>query len=269
MDFFERRNQVPAFPSVSRHPSWRRKFRPRLWDLRQYTSRRVRIPADYQLEEAPDNPPRIAIVTPSFNQGRFIAATVDSVLKQNYPNLAYFVQDGGSTDETTKVLKSYGSRLRWRSEPDAGQGNAINRGFHEIDGDIMAYLNSDDTLLPGTLAYVARFFHENSNIDLIYGHRVYVDRHGLDIGRCVLPPHDPEALKWADYIPQETFFGAGAFGKPSALLMRVSSSRSIGISSCERKQRDFASEESLVSSAAFGCIITRKEFPCSISVRTR
>jgi glycosyltransferase involved in cell wall biosynthesis len=145
-------------------------------------------------------------VTPSYNQGDFIAATVDSVLRQNYPNLAYLVQDGASTDNTRKVLEGYGSSIAWRSEPDAGQSEAINRGFHEIDGDIMAYLNSDDTLLPGTLAYVARAFRDNPDTDLIYGHRVYIDPYGFEIGRCVLPPHDAETLKWADYVPQETLF---------------------------------------------------------------
>jgi glycosyltransferase involved in cell wall biosynthesis len=188
------------------YKSWRRRFRPRLWDLAQYSSRRIRIPPEYHLEKAPENAPRIAIVTPSFNQGNLIAATVDSVLKQNYPDVVYLVQDGASTDNTTEVLESYSNSIRWRSEPDTGQGQAINRGFREIEGDIMAYLNSDDIFLPGTLAYVARVFRENPETDIIYGHRVYIDLHGFEIGRCVLPPHDAETLKWGDYIPQETLF---------------------------------------------------------------
>jgi glycosyltransferase involved in cell wall biosynthesis len=188
------------------YESWRRQLRPRLWRPHQYSSRRIRVPPPYHLEQAPDDPPRIAIVTPSYNQGNLIAATVDSVLKQNYPNLVYFVQDGASTDNTKQVLKAYGSSIDWRSEADAGQGDAINRGFRKIDGDIMAYLNSDDILLPGTLAYVARAFCDNPDSDLVYGHRVYIDAYGFEIGRCVLPPHDAEILKWADYIPQETLF---------------------------------------------------------------
>src|SRR6266849_147653 len=116
------------------YESWRRRFRPRLWDPKQYLSRRIRVPPQYHLEQAPDNPPRIAIVTPSYNQGNLIAATVDSVLRQNYPNLVYLVQDGASTDNTKKVLEAYGSSIDWRSEPDAGQSEAINRGFHKIDG---------------------------------------------------------------------------------------------------------------------------------------
>ncbi len=127
-------------------------------------------------------------------------------MQQNYPKLAYIVQDGGSADATTKVLQSYGDKLRWRSESDAGQANAINRGFREVTGDIMGYLNSDDTLLPGTLAYIARAFSADPKLDVVYGHRIYIDFHGFEIGRCILPPHDEDTLKWADYIPQETLF---------------------------------------------------------------
>jgi hypothetical protein len=181
-------------------------LRPHLWDPEQYSSRRIRIPREYHLERAPNDPPRIAIVTPSFNQGHLIAATLDSVLTQNYPNLVYFVQDGASTDTTEEVLKSYGDKINWLSEPDSGQSEALNKGFRNIDGDIMGYINSDDILLPGTLAYVARAFIENPDTDFVYGHRVYINSHGFEIGRCVLPPHDAEALKWADYVPQETLF---------------------------------------------------------------
>ena len=192
------------FPLLSRLFS--RFLMPRLWKHQQYSTRRLQIPKRYFAETAADTLLRFAIVTPSFNQAQFIGATIDSVLQQNYPNVAYLVQDGGSSEETIDVLKSYGAALQWRSEADSGQGNAINRGFKRAQGDIMAYLNSDDILLPGTLAYVARFFNENPDVDVVYGHRIYVDADGLEIGRCVLPPHDSEALKWADYIPQETSF---------------------------------------------------------------
>jgi glycosyltransferase involved in cell wall biosynthesis len=185
---------------------WRRKLRPRLWTGEQYSSRRLRIRPTYRLESVPEEPPQIAMVTPSFNQGKYIRATIDSVLQQNYPKLSYMVQDGGSADETIQILKSYGTALQWRSKPDTGQANAINRAFGEVSGDIMGYLNSDDMLLPGTLAYIARAFRENPKVDLVYGHRVFLDTHGFEIGRCILPPHHAETLKWADYIPQETLF---------------------------------------------------------------
>jgi glycosyltransferase involved in cell wall biosynthesis len=185
---------------------WRQNVRPRLWTAEQYSSRRLRIRPAYRLEVLPDNPPRIAIVTPSLQQGRYIRATIDSVLQQNYPKLCYMVQDGNSADETIRILASYGDKLQWRSETDTGQANAINRGFQKVAGDIMAYLNSDDMLLPGTLAYVAKAFCEDQSVDIVYGHRIFVDSHNFEIGRCILPPHHAETLKWADYIPQETLF---------------------------------------------------------------
>jgi hypothetical protein len=87
-----------------------------------------------------------------------------------------------------------------------GQSHAINLGFSGTQSDIMAYLNSDDLLLPGTLAYVANFFQANPEIDIVYGHRVFIDRDGLEVGRAVLPAHHAETLRYADYIPQETMF---------------------------------------------------------------
>ncbi len=124
-------------------------------------------------ERRPIDPPiRITIVTPSYNQRKYLEATVNSVLGQNYPALCYHVQDAASQDGTMELLTQYGSRLGWRSEPDTGQGNAINTGFRiaTIDCDVMAYLNSDDTLLPGTLSYVAGVFRDRPDIDIVYGH---------------------------------------------------------------------------------------------------
>ena len=97
--------------------------------------------------------PRISIITPSFDQAAYLEQTISSVIGQNYPRLFYHVQDGGSNDNTVEILKSYGDKISWRSAPDNGQSDAINAGFAQADCDIMAYLNSDDTLLPGTLAF--------------------------------------------------------------------------------------------------------------------
>jgi glycosyltransferase involved in cell wall biosynthesis len=118
----------------------------------------------------------------------------------------YVVQDGGSSDNTVEILQSYGPRLAWRSERDGGQTQAINRGFAGTRGEIMTYLNSDDILMPGTLAYVAKAFQDRPDVDVIYGHRIFIDRDGMEIGRAVLPRHDVKALYWADYVPQETMF---------------------------------------------------------------
>ena len=147
------------------------------------------------------------MVTPSFNYAHFLERTMRSVLDQEYPKLEYVVQDGGSTDRTAELLERYRSRLTWaESAPDAGQGNAINLGFKHTTGEIMAYLNSDDLLLPGSLAYVAHFFAQHPEVDAVYGHRVVIDDEDREIGRWVLPPHDDEVLSWADYVPQETLF---------------------------------------------------------------
>ncbi|MDD9936101.1 MAG: glycosyltransferase family 2 protein [Myxococcales bacterium] len=100
--------------------------------------------------------PRISIVTPSFNQGRFIAQTLDSVLGQGYPNLEYIVVDGGSTDGTIEILDRYRDRLSvCISEPDEGQSDALIKGFSRATGEIRGWLCSDDLLLPGALARVA------------------------------------------------------------------------------------------------------------------
>jgi Glycosyl transferase family 2 len=179
---------------------------PPMWKFEQYPPRRIDLAAHPAAPALPAEAPRIAIVTPSYNHARFLDATIDSVLGQSYPNLHYHVQDGASVDGTVELLKNRGDRISWRSEPDNGQSHAINLGFAGVDCNIMAYLNSDDALLPGTLAYVVNFFQAHPDIDIVYGHRVFVDRDGLEIGRAVLPAHDGKVLQYADYIPQETMF---------------------------------------------------------------
>ena len=94
--------------------------------------------------------PKLTVITPSFNQGRFIERTIRSVLDQGYPNLEYVIVDAGSMDETVEVIRRYEDRLAWWvSEPDEGQSDAINKGLERTSGEIVAYLNSDDYFLPG------------------------------------------------------------------------------------------------------------------------
>jgi glycosyltransferase involved in cell wall biosynthesis len=181
-------------------------LRPPMWTFEQYLPRLLDLSAFPPAPELPTEVPRIAIVTPSYNHARFLNATIDSVLAQNYPNLHYHVQDGGSTDGTVELLKARGDSFSWRSERDNGQSHAINLGFDGVDSDLMAYLNSDDTLLPGTLAYVANFFRTHPDIDIVYGHRVFIDGDGHEVGRAVFPAHHGKTLQYADYIPQETMF---------------------------------------------------------------
>jgi FkbM family methyltransferase len=181
--------------------------RPRLGRLRHYQPKPLAVPARYLRAQAPLPAPKISIVTPSYQHGRFIERTIRSVLAQRYPALEYFVQDGGSQDETLEILHDYEGKLSgWASEPDSGQADAINRGFRQTNGEIMAWLNSDDLLLPGSLAYVARHFVEHPDVDVVYGHRLMIDESDGQIGAWILPKHDDIALTVADYIPQETVF---------------------------------------------------------------
>jgi GT2 family glycosyltransferase len=175
--------------------------------LAQHPAVPLVVPTSYFTTNAPKPAPTISIVTPSFGQGHFLERTLYSVVNQNYPALEYFVQDGGSTDDTVDVLRRFeGSLTDWVSEPDEGQADAINRGFARTSGEIMAYLNSDDLLLPGALAYVASYFKAHPEIDVLYGHRVMIDEHDGHIGSQILPPHDDEELALLDFVPQETLF---------------------------------------------------------------
>jgi FkbM family methyltransferase len=182
-------------------------LRPRLGNLRQYQPRDLWVPPHYFKSSLPTCSPRILLVTPSFQQGQFIELTMRSVLDQGYPALSYFVQDGGSTDNTLDILRKYEQKLAgWMSAPDRGQAHAINLGFARADGEIMGWLNSDDLLLPGSLEFVGDYFARHPDVDVVYGNRLLIDENGQEIGRWILPGHDCRALKWADFVPQETLF---------------------------------------------------------------
>jgi len=183
-------------------------FRPRLGSLNQYQPRPLSV-------EGYKNPkpgrqghhPKISIVTPSYGHGAFIEKTLLSVLDQQYPNLEYFVQDGASKDSTVDVLRNHEAKLAgWASEKDSGQSQAINRGFAKTSGEIMAWLNSDDLLLPGALATVSDYFSRHPKVDVVYGNRLMIDANGMEIGRWIIPGHNSAVLSWADFVPQETMF---------------------------------------------------------------
>jgi glycosyltransferase involved in cell wall biosynthesis len=151
--------------------------------------------------------PRISIVVPSFNQGQFIGHTLESIISQNYPNLELIVVDGGSTDETQGVIKQYDKHIQWWvSEHDSGLANAINKGMAQATGEILAWLNSDDCLMSGALFRVAEYFMAPGCADVVYGHRVLINKDGMDIGKWIMPGHHKFLLTYADYIPQETMF---------------------------------------------------------------
>lgn len=126
------------------------------------------------------NSPKVTIITPSFNQGRFIEETILSVLDQDYINIEYIVIDGGSTDETVSILKKYDSRIDfWVSEPDKGQSDAINKGLIKASGDIIAWLNSDDQYFSlDVVSNIVNYFKENSEKAVCYGDNIYIDEFG-------------------------------------------------------------------------------------------
>lgn len=110
--------------------------------------------------------PRISIVTPSFNQAKFLEECIESILSQNYPNIEYIIIDGGSTDGSVDIIRKYEKYLAyWVSEPDKGQSHALNKGFTRSTGDVMAYINSDDKYFPWALKTAGRLFSEFPEVD--------------------------------------------------------------------------------------------------------
>jgi glycosyltransferase involved in cell wall biosynthesis len=159
-------------------------------------------------------PLRISIVTPSFNQGRYIRQTIDSVLGQEGDfDLEYRVVDGGSTDDTIDILRSYGDRLTWVSERDEGQVDAINKGLRAATGDVVGWLNSDDLLLPGALARVTEAFVQHPGVEWVHGRCRIIDEHDREVRRWVSAykhfrsrHHSFENLLTENYVSQMTAF---------------------------------------------------------------
>jgi glycosyltransferase involved in cell wall biosynthesis len=158
--------------------------------------------------------PLVSIVTPSFNQGAFIAAAIESVLAQDYPRIEYLVVDGGSTDTTLELLRRYGDRVRWVSEPDDGQAHAINKGIALTRGAIVAWLNADDLYLPGAVAGAVAELLEHPQAALVYGQAEFIDRGGALVGACsqVEPFNIDRLIDYLDFIVQPAaFFRRDAF----------------------------------------------------------
>ncbi len=131
------------------------------------------------------NPITFSIITPSYNQAQFIERTIESVLNQDYPLVEYIVMDGGSTDGTVEILQKYGDRTIWKSEKDNGQSEAINKGLRMATGDVVAFLNSDDTYEPRALSKVADFFEKNPGTRWVYGKCRIIDAEDVEIRRPI------------------------------------------------------------------------------------
>jgi glycosyltransferase involved in cell wall biosynthesis len=157
--------------------------------------------------------PRVSIVTPSYNQARFLEATICSVLEQEYSPIEYIVIDGGSTDGSLEIIRKYASRLAyWISEPDRGQTEAINKGFARANGDIYAWLNSDDTYEPEAVAKAVEFLQIHPDVGMVYGDANFIDEQGNVIGRFPARQTDyPRLRRGYVHIPQQAAFWREVF----------------------------------------------------------
>jgi glycosyltransferase involved in cell wall biosynthesis len=158
--------------------------------------------------------PLVSILTPSYNQGRFLEQTIQSVLSQDYPNLEYLIVDGGSTDGSVEIIQRYANRLSWWvSEPDQGQTDALNKGFAHATGEIFAWINSDDTYLPAAVSAAVSCLQVHPEAALVYADAYLVDEAGRIIGR--FPSRQTnfnKLLRGSVHIPQQTaFFRADAW----------------------------------------------------------
>jgi glycosyltransferase involved in cell wall biosynthesis len=153
-----------------------------------------------------DEPLLVSIVTPSYQQGRFLRQCIESVLTQDYPHIEYFVIDGGSTDESRSILESYKGRFFWKSEPDGGQTNAINSGLKMATGTILAYLNSDDILLQGAVSTIVQAWRDNPDVDVFYGRAHFTGEAGEVTGDYPTRRFSVPALKARCLICQPATF---------------------------------------------------------------
>ena len=137
--------------------------------------------------------PKITIVTPVYNNVKYIKNCIVSVLTQNYPNLEYIVIDGASTDGTAEIIEKYKDKLAYCvSEKDRGQTHALNKGFEKATGDILAWLNADEEYLPGTLIKVGKAFQGQPDLDILFGNRIKIDESRHVVATTLVPSMHPK-----------------------------------------------------------------------------
>lgn len=164
----------------------------------------------------PASLPLVSIITPSFNQANYLEATILSVLGQSYPHIEYIIMDGGSTDGSVDVIKKYEGRIAsWVSEQDKGQTDAINKGFHRAKGDILAWINSDDTYSnPNAVADAVNFLIANPEVAMVYADCNFIDEQGKIIGEFASRQTNYAKLRSGYvHIPQQTMFFRAKYWK--------------------------------------------------------
>jgi len=152
--------------------------------------------------------PLVSIVTPSYNQVQYLEETIQSVLDQDYPNIEYILVDGSSQDGSLEIIHNYMHRLDWWiSEKDKGHADALNKGFRHAHGEIMAWINSDDTYLPGAISAVVDFFETHPEARFIYGDANLIDEHSQILGPFPARQTDyRRLLQGFVHIPQQSTF---------------------------------------------------------------
>lgn len=180
------------------------------------------ISNDFKQTEEIDNScmPLVSIITPSYNQGNFVRRTIESVLNQSYSNIEYWVIDGGSKDNTISILKEYENepRFHWLSESDLGQGDAVNKGWQLCKGDILGWLNSDDTYLEDAVKTQVEMLIKHQEVGLVYGDALFIDEADKIIGNYHTRPFNRKRFLHVSSIPQPTAFLRRSLLEKSGLL---------------------------------------------------